>query len=186
MTGFMQMVITEKIDGTNAQINITPGPNGDFILRAGSKNRFLTPDNDNFGFARWCLDNREELIAGLGEGRHFGEWAGPGIQKNKMNLGHKTLFLFNVTRWHEENPNPLPCGIHTVPILYKGAYDTVMIDRVMAALLDFGSELPANLSLEGPNDGGRKDPEGIVIYLPKSGQLFKRTFKYEAGKWSKE
>ena len=70
-------IITEKLDGTNAQILIMP----DGLVVAGSRNRYLTVDDDNFGFAKWVKANEEELRAGLGVGRHFGEWWGLGIQR---------------------------------------------------------------------------------------------------------
>jgi hypothetical protein len=53
------MVITEKLDGTNAQIFIAD--DGEVI--AGSRNRWITPLNDNFGFARWVFENEDALRA---------------------------------------------------------------------------------------------------------------------------
>ena len=67
-----EVVITEKIDGTNAQIYINQ--EGEFFV--GSRTRWITPENDNYGFAKWCLDNKDELML-LGEGRHFGENGAP-------------------------------------------------------------------------------------------------------------
>ena len=43
-----EIIITEKIDGTNAQILITE--NGDFLT--GSRTRWITPQDDNFGFLK--------------------------------------------------------------------------------------------------------------------------------------
>jgi hypothetical protein len=62
--------ITEKIDGTNACVLV--GENGEFLT--GSRTRWITPEDDNFGFSRWAHEHREELVAGLGVGTHFGEW----------------------------------------------------------------------------------------------------------------
>ena len=62
-------VITEKIDGTNAQICITE----DNQVLAGSRSRWITPESDNFGFARWAAEHQEELLK-LGTGTHYGEW----------------------------------------------------------------------------------------------------------------
>ena len=84
-----EIVITEKIDGTNAQIYITE----DGKIQAGSRNRIITPEQDNFGFARWVEENHEDLLL-LGEGRHFGEWWGQGIQR-RYNLEEKRFSLFN-------------------------------------------------------------------------------------------
>ena len=41
-------IVTEKIDGTNAQVTITE--DGDIF--AGSRSRWITPEDDNYGFAR--------------------------------------------------------------------------------------------------------------------------------------
>jgi hypothetical protein len=177
MTKLMRMVITEKLDGTNAQICITRNPSGScipYVVQAGSRKRWITPEDDNFGFAKWVQDHRQELIDGLGEGRHFGEWAGPGIQKNKHKLTEKTFFLFNVLRWHEDNPPPECCSV--VPVLYDGDYSDEMIESTMCCLKTRGSEIGVEVG----------EPEGIIIFLPKSKSIFKRTFKYEEGKWGKE
>ncbi len=51
-------VITEKIDGTNAQIYI--GEDGEFLT--GSRNRWITPENDNAGFAKWAMEKQKKII----------------------------------------------------------------------------------------------------------------------------
>ena len=83
--------ITEKINGTNACIIIQDGS----VVGAQSRKRLITPDDDNFGFAAWVEKNSEALEA-LGDGYHYGEWAGPGIQKNPHALDEKQFFLFNI------------------------------------------------------------------------------------------
>ena len=65
-----EVIITEKIDGTNAQIFISE----EGIILAGSRTRWITTQDDNFGFAKWVEENKEELLK-LGAGRHFGAWA---------------------------------------------------------------------------------------------------------------
>jgi len=64
-----ECVVTEKLDGTNAQIYI--GEDGEFLV--GSRTRWITPDDDNYGFARWAYERKDELMK-LGKGQHFGEW----------------------------------------------------------------------------------------------------------------
>src|SRR5687768_207065 len=71
-----EIVITEKIDGTNAQVFIDESGN----VIAGSRSRWITPQDDNFGFAKWVAENRIDLL-GLGPGRHYGEWWGLGVQR---------------------------------------------------------------------------------------------------------
>jgi hypothetical protein len=108
-------VITEKIDGTNAQIYI--GEDGAFL--AGSRNGWITPEQDNFGFARWSQANKDELLK-LGPGRHFGEWWGSGIQR-RYGLAEKRFSLFNVGRWRAPDA-VLPACVHLVPVLYEGIF----------------------------------------------------------------
>ena len=70
------MVITEKIDGTNSCICITE--DGEFLT--GSRHKWITPENDNYGFSRWAHEHKDELMK-LGVGVHYGEWWGSGIQR---------------------------------------------------------------------------------------------------------
>lgn len=99
-------IITEKIDGTNAQICITE--DGGFLV--GSRKKWITPENDNYGFARWAYENKEELLK-LGVGSHFGEWWGQGIQR-RYNMDKKVFSLFNVRyKWTDsrmESKNAVP------------------------------------------------------------------------------
>jgi len=80
----MNITITEKMDGTNACVVIQDGN----FVGAQSRNRIITPEDDNMGFANWAYENQSDL-EGLGDGYHYGEWCGPGIQKNPHNLGKK-------------------------------------------------------------------------------------------------
>lgn len=42
-------IATEKIDGTNALVAISD----DLEIKAGSRSRWITPENDNMGFAKY-------------------------------------------------------------------------------------------------------------------------------------
>lgn len=64
------VVITEKLDGTNAQVYINDEGTRCF---AGSRNKWISIEDDNYGFARWVQTNHDELLK-LGPGSHFGEW----------------------------------------------------------------------------------------------------------------
>lgn len=175
-----ECIITEKIDGTNAQILI----NENNEIFAGSKNRFITPENDNFGFAKWVLDNKEELLK-LGIGQHFGEWWGNGIQHGyNLPKGEKRFSLFNTIRWVEKDPQvrkddnfgivkmqeivPICCKV--VPILYKGKFETEIIDQVLQELEFTGSHTVP----------GFMKPEGIVIYHTAANFCFKKTLNNDA------
>lgn len=170
-------VVTEKIDGTNAQVYITdtfmPGEAiirvGDLTLYAGSRNRWITPQDDNYGFAAWVRDNAEELVK-LGPGRHFGEWWGLGIQRN-YGEKQKHWSLFNTKKWHL-NPD-LPACCRVVPVLVS---ETDGFDDVTAAAEEGMYLLEKNGSYATPGYGR---PEGIICYQPASGVLFKRTFEQD-------
>src|SRR5258706_14565686 len=69
-----ECVITEKIDGTNAQILIEEPAPGTFAVRVGSRSRWITIDDDHFGLAAWVQLNLGKLIYGIGVGRCFVEW----------------------------------------------------------------------------------------------------------------
>lgn len=158
-----ECIVTEKIDGTNAQVLVT----ADGRVVAGSRTKYITPENDNAGFAKWVKAHEEELRSGLGVGRHFGEWWGQGIQRN-YGLKEKRFSLFNTHRWGEVRP--ACCGV--VPVLYKGMFDTVKIDEVLA-----------KLGLEGSVAApGFMKPEGIIIFHVAGSLGFKKTLDGDAAK----
>ena len=153
-----EVVVTEKIDGTNAQVIVS---DDGLSIGAASRSRLITPDADNFGFARWVHDHREELLA-LGPGRHFGEWYGAGIQRG-YGLREKRFALFNVDRWGGDRP--ACCGV--VPVLYRGAFDTRAIENAFEMLRVSGSAIAP----------GFDRPEGIIVYHTAGRVGFKRTFE---------
>jgi len=152
-------VVTEKIDGTNASIFI--GDTGEFLV--GSRTRWITPDDDNYGFARWAHLHKEELLT-LGPGQHFGEWWGNGIQR-KYGLAEKRFSLFNTARWTDAAVRPACC--HVVPVLYQGIFNTSIIETSLESLAQFGS-------IAVP---GWTKPEGIVIYHEAARVYFKKTIE---------
>ncbi len=195
-----ECVVTEKIDGTNASIFIreladdeimpTDSPlvaaHGDLLIYAGSRTRWITPSNDNFGFAKWVQDHADELIK-LGTGHHFGEWWGSGIQR-KYGLNHKRFSLFNALRWHEHGwaptkafdavvdkngqiiieekwTQPAPACCHVVPILYRGIFSSKEIEKTLDDLGCYGSVAAPSF----PN------PEGIVVFHVAGNVGFKKT-----------
>lgn len=152
-----EIIVTEKIDGTNASIYI--GEDGEFL--AGSRTRWITPEADNHGFATWAYANEEELRK-LGAGHHFGEWWGAGIQRNYSRVS-KIFSLFNTTRWKDNAE--LPACVNVVPELYRGDFDTNRLKGVMHDLEKGGS-------VAAP---GFMKPEGIVIFHTAANQCFKKT-----------
>jgi hypothetical protein len=178
-----EIILTEKIDGTNAQIFI--GEDGEFLV--GSRTRWITPEADNFGFARWAMDHKEELMK-LGPGRHFGEWWGQGIQRN-YGLKERRLSLFNTIRWclHDKEPEVIPCNdprhpvklqdrlpscVGLVPVLWRGGFDTKHIDDVLCELAVRGSQAAP----------GWMSPEGIVVFHIAGNVGFKKTIGNDGAK----
>ncbi len=152
-------VITEKLDGTNASVYI--GEDGTFL--AGSRTRWITPEDDNFGFARWANEHRDELLL-LGHGHHFGEWWGAGVQRG-YGLKEKRFSLFNTHRWSDPATRPACCSV--VPVVYSGPFTTFYATEALLRLEKEGS-------LAAP---GFMDPEGIIVYHEAAKQLFKKTIK---------
>lgn len=170
-----EVIVTEKIDGTNAQVFISE----DGTLLAGSRTRWITPEDDNFGFAAWVQAHRDELLT-LGPGRHFGEWWGKGIQRG-YGLSERRFSLFNVQRWalHGSQPQTFPtadprvtrtqdvlppcCGL--VPVLDRGLFDTAAVDGCLESLRLYGSIAAPRFM----------QPEGVVVFHVAGNVGFKKT-----------
>lgn len=152
-----EIVITEKIDGTNAQVCVAD----DGTVLAGSRTRWITPGDDNFGFAAWVAEHADELRE-LGPGRHFGEWWGQGIQR-KYGLSERRFSLFNTSRWGDARP----ACCHVVPELYRGPFDSFAVDAVLQRLSFEGSAAAP----------GFMKPEGIVVFHTAGNVGFKKTLE---------
>lgn len=195
------VIITEKIDGTNAGVHIRPldpllasMPDSSlnellidekrvdgtwYGMFASSRSGYITPKKDNHGFAKWVQTNSDALF-GLGEGSHYGELWGSGINRG-YGLDAKVFSLFNIQRWHEVGTNPrrkirlnptLPeeyttaapecCAV--VPVLLsEGLMGDAVVDDSLELLRNHGSVAAA----------GFMNPEGIVVYHVAGGLMFK-------------
>lgn len=191
--------ITEKIDGINAHVYIEPvEDNGSigylsrvgitnmietngYFFAAGTRSQYVTPENDTHGFAKWAYANADELIAGLGHGRHYGEWWGLGIRRN-YGLKEKRFSLFNTMRWcaHDATPisittgsgtvrsqTPLPKIVGVVPVIWRGMFGGTAVDKSIELLRREGS-------VASP---GFMRPEGIVIWHTAANVAFKKTLE---------
>lgn len=155
------IVITEKIDGTNACIYVNDDQT---FVGAQSRNRIVTPDNDNAGFARWVYANAGALADTLGPGYHYGEWWGSGIQRAYgLKNGDKRFSLFNADRW-QSHADELAAvdSLGVVPVLYRGDFTTNAVDDTVAELAESGSRV-----------ADFDQPEGVIVYLPAARQGFK-------------
>lgn len=180
------MVVTEKIDGTNAAIVVRPiardsdalphecvterfGLGGGLVaVSAQSRKRFITPKSDNFGFAQFVHRYADGLAQGFGVGRHFGEWWGQGIQRGYGALD-RYFSPFNTNRWNPESIEAVgldTLNVVAVPVLYKwGRLDTVIVATAMEELRDGGTRLP--YTLKG------HPAEGVVVFHTAGDVLFK-------------
>ncbi|MCG5459605.1 RNA ligase family protein [Micromonospora sp. PSH03] len=199
------VVITEKIDGTNGVIQVERQhwgysrehedptvidiitdetvigeedglPEYQFVIRAGSRNRWLAPGADNFGFASWVQRNAKTLTR-LGPGLHYGEWFGKGIQRG-YGLDDRRFALFNVAKWYDPrdehgdayradfaNAAECPEVCTVVPVM--AVVDGHRMNDAVAVTLDV---LTAVGSWAVP---GFRNPEGVVAYHTAANQLFK-------------
>lgn len=166
---FKEIIITEKLDGTNAQVFITDA--GEVF--AGSRSRWITPKEDNYGFARWVEGNKTELLK-LGPGRHFGEWWGNGIQRT-YGMKEKVFSLFNVGRWMkaiEELSAPavleaFPACCRLVPVIFQGEFSALSLHQAEICLRLEGSKAAP----------GFMRPEGLVIFHTAARCVFKVLFE---------
>lgn len=178
------IVITEKIDGTNACIVVVENELLGLQVFAQSRKRVLRPgETDNFGFRAWVEKNAEALKL-LGPGHHYGEWYGQGIQRG-YGLQEKRFALFDAHRWgatleqatvFESVRSAVPT-IGVVPVMYSGPRRG---DAFMEPTVWCIEELQRTGSRIVP---GYTNPEGIVVFHTASRQLYKVTCeKDEAAK----
>lgn len=194
---YREVTITEKIDGTNAAVVIqryshkdlyrgvtesggvawvgdsldedaADGSTG-YLVGAQSRNRLIFPGQDNAGFAHWVKVNAGYLVDTLGEGRHFGEWWGKGIQRGYGQEG-KVFSLFNTRRflgvesWAASDGAVFELeSLRTVPVLYQGRLNTYTVDDTLETLWFNGSAAAP----------GFDRPEGICIYHRDADRVFK-------------
>jgi len=195
--GKLRWSITEKLDGTNAIVRIVRVPldvdsgvlalasgalalGPEYAVFAGSRSRWLQPgkNTDNFGFAQFVQDNIDYLVKWLGEGTHYGEWWGQGIQRT-YGLSQKYFTLFNPFRYQHL---PTACDqistnalLGTVPLLYSGdglddlsqsiemskvqmysfGSKACTFDRPEGFIVCLGDKLNKMIVHDGPKDGSR-------------------------------
>lgn len=136
--------ITEKIDGTNSLIYKEACGR----LWAGSRNRWISPEKDNHGFAAWVDLNSEELLDILPDGYNYGEWAGRRINRG-YGMDTRNLYLFN------QGIDTSSCAeIFNVPVIQECAFDR----------LHWGVHSSLNrLHAKGSYLNSFRNPEGIVV-----------------------
>lgn len=190
---FRDIIVTEKIDGTNGAIVIRPltpmqfcpadakyasDTDGNlYAVFAQSRKRIITPgkSTDNYGFAAWVWANATELVKLLGPGMHFGEWWGSGINRAYgLRDGERRFSLFNV---HAHGHLAQCVGgipLDAVPVLYQGAFSQAQVSAALSDLKTYGSTAAR----------GFMNPEGVCVYHSATRQTLKVTLdNNHAGKW---
>lgn len=166
--------ITEKLNGTNGVILIEE-ENGVLKATPGSRTRFLDPvhGSDNYGFGAFVKANEQEICEKLGQGYHYGEWIGPGINGGGYDLKEKHFVLFDRRRNPPEKPLPPRFGV--VPLLYDGVFTDAIVETVLEDLKKSGSKYSP----------GYMAVEGIVLFFPQFGVMKKKVFTAEETAWKK-
>jgi len=181
--------ITEKLDGTNAAVLIrtmTPeleddyhasvdepfrvlfnelGP--EYAVAAQSRTRVITPDDDNYGFARWVFDNADTLVRDLGPGTHYGEWWGAKIQRAYGLInGERYFSLFDRKRYSDDlyHGGAHTTGLTLVPLLNAGdEFSTEELEDSLQWLVENGSAVGT----------GFDRAEGVVVHFHHNGMRLK-------------
>lgn len=172
-----EVVITEKVDGSNASVYVPEDPAAPLLV--GKRTSWIEPGpTDNFWFAQWVQDHADELRTGLGPGLHFGEWWGERINKRYPNVVGRRFSLFNTERWCAREPFPggaaygekatfAPACCEVVPVLLRAPR---LRDGDVEAVIE---RLRAEGSMAAP---GCK-AEGIVVYHTAAKVAFKVTLE---------
>ena len=180
-----EIIITEKIDGTNACVIVDDTGTQ---VAAQSRSRLITPESDNYGFARWVEENKEELLK-LGPGFHFGEWWGRGIQRG-YGLKEKRFSLFNTSRWasafNNENltiySRDIKAGGNTMCVEVPVCHVVPVLGRVATMQAEPVDDILFDLTLTGSWAApGFMEPEGVVVFHTASNTMFKKTLDKNDG-----
>lgn len=109
-----------KLHGTNAAIQVTP----EGVLECQSRERVITPEDDNHGFARWVHSRKDEWLRALAPGTVvFGEWAGPGVMKGVAlsKIPEKVFAVFAVLHTDGEDGLALSVEPDEIASIVKGS-----------------------------------------------------------------
>lgn len=166
--------IAEKLHGTSAQVHVQKQLDGTLKALAGKRTSYVGTTG-HFGFGEFVANNGQALCDSLGEGRHYGEWVGPGVN-GQYGLTEKVFVLFN-HRYHlpKKLAGKLPNRVDVVPVLYDGPYTPTIIGETM-------DNLKASGSVFAP---GFMKPEGVVLFFPQFNTMQKKVFKPEETGWDK-
>jgi hypothetical protein len=126
----LRYVGTVKLHGTNAGVQHTP--TGELVVQ--SRNRIITPDSDNAGFAAFVAENENWFRRNIPTNHVlYGEWAGPGICKGTAVQQHAEKFFapFDILK--------IETGDRAVPQLFEQTerIRSIRSGGFMSARVDF-------------------------------------------------
>ena len=163
-SGIIELNGTVKVHGTNAGVMLKS--NGDQIPQ--SRNRELSVEDDQYGFATWCLTKKQyfkELYESLNTKEDiviFGEWAGKGIQKGvAVSEAEKFFYIFDFV-FKEEPDIVYAKDIWTKTISIDLDNPKAMINELIEITNGIEKECPVGLHF-GISDTG----EGVVWTFDK-------------------
>lgn len=154
---FGECFVFPKIDGTNGQLWY------DGELKAGSRNRTLSLDDDNQGFMNWAIqqENIAKLFLDYPHLRLYGEWLVPHTLKTYRETAWRKFYVFDVSIITGEGEELLPY-LQYQPILeqFKIEYIPPICSIKNPTYEDLVNKLESNFYLikDGEDSG-----EGIVI-----------------------
>ena len=148
-----------KIDGTNSSVWLDGG-----IVKAGSRNRELSLDNDNAGFLAWASQNKNvlEYLTRFPTHILYGEWLVPHTLKTYRKDAWRKFYVFDVCFLTEENEL-----FYLGYDLYKDFMDECGIDYIMPIKIATNATYEKFTELLEVNnfliEDGKGTGEGIVI-----------------------
>lgn len=180
---------TKKLHGTNGALSIR----SDGTFHVQSRERIITPENDNAGFARFIAtlskEDQDLIRSNFPDGWEtvtvYGEWAGEGIQKNvAISKLPKAFYIFAaLSGLQNENPekktwldvrdwklpdsikNIYSYGVHTIEIDFERPERA--IDQINKWVLEVEEECPV-----GKAHGVSGIGEGLVFSPIKNSIYF--------------
>lgn len=180
-----------KLHGTNGGVTLLPGNK----IRAQSRERVLSLQSDNAGFAAFCVIHEEHLLdvmkqmeAQVGD-TIYGEWIGPGINKGVAinKLPEKMFVVFGIKDKNGEHipqrmfdsPHPLIQPINKAPpvgIKIDFKHPAEAAEKIQSLVTEYENQCPWGTlyNIEGIGEGLVFSPLWSQdMFLPYSDLLFK-------------
>lgn len=189
-----------KLHGTNAAVQLHE--KGEIVCQ--SRESIITPEKDNAGFARWAMTNKEKwfsaidkaYVAGHEGWIIYGEWCGPGIQKNvAVAEVQKKFFAVFAARPLNENdtlivePEVLQRLVDGIPDAYVLPWYEKEIDinwrqtdedltKSTTMISDWVLAVEANDPWVEATFGNKGTGEGLVFYPTSTAHQGWQSFQY--------